>query len=78
VSCKNDFVTVPHLAARDMLDRIDTRSALKSFGWDSQMGTSDLRNWRERVAAVSTLPHPEEPPLICRSIRGFVGVKGSS
>lgn len=63
----------------DMLDRIDTRSALKSwFGWDSQMGTSDLRKWRERVAAVATLPHTEEPPLICRNIRGFVGVKGSA
>lgn len=72
------LLTLCH-SPRDMLDRIDTRSALKSwFGWDSQMGTSDLRKWRERVAAVATVPHQEEPPLICRNIRGFVGVKGFS
>lgn len=62
---------------RDMLDRIDTRGALKSnIGWgDAGFGSSDLLKWRDRVLA---WPHEEvESPLVCRTIRGFVGIKGS-
>ncbi len=65
------------MQSSDMLDRIDTRSALKSnIGWDAQLDTSDLVKWRERVAK---FPRDEfDPPLICRTIRGFVGTKASS
>lgn len=71
------FINQLIFLSSDMLDRIDTRSALKSnIGWDASLDSSDLVKWRDRVAK---FPREEvEPPLICRTIRGFVGVKAPS
>ncbi|KAG9053357.1 hypothetical protein FS842_008311 [Serendipita sp. 407] len=72
---RDDFDRLLRDFELDMLDRIDTRSALMAgVGWCGRTGRCDLEEWRERAKRFPP-SDLETAPLICRTIRGFVAIK---
>ncbi|KAG6856888.1 hypothetical protein H0H87_012468 [Tephrocybe sp. NHM501043] len=63
----------------DMTDRIGMRGLMTQLNWAEPPGQRpDWHVWRAKVQVTDDMDpssHPNAPPNLCRSIRGFVGLK---